>query len=467
MAADLYPTYVLMAQAAAGGAADDTVTADDLVVTGPSAVLPARFDVTGFAAGAVAAAGVAAARLLAARRDIPPAGVTIDTRAACAAFAAEGLFTPIGWPRPELWDPIAGNYRTSDGWIRLHTNYPYHRAVAERVLGGQDRDAIEKAAAGWPGEELQAAIVDAGGAAAVMHDRSGWLASAPGRATAGELAVTVESRPGDAVPAWRGGIEPARPFGGIRVLDLTRVIAGPDCTKFLAAYGADVLRIDPPGFAEVASLLPETTVGKRTAALDLATPADRAIFEELVRGADVLVTGYRAGAMTGLGYPDDVLAALNPSLVIASLTAYGDSGPWGTRRGFDSLVQMSSGIAAAGATWLGRDDPVPLPVQALDHATGYLLAAAIARALTRQLTTGVLDRIRASLIGAANLLWRLPEPSSQPPRPNPADFTLVDTATAWGPARRVPIPAVIDGTAAEWTIDAGPLGRHRPEWITR
>ena len=151
MAADLYPTYVLMAQAAAGGAADDTVTADDLVVTGPSAVLPARFDVTGFAAGAVAAAGVAAARLLAARRDIPPAGVTIDTRAACAAFAAEGLFTPIGWPRPELWDPIAGNYRTSDGWIRLHTNYPYHRAVAERVLGGQDRDAIEKAAAGLAG----------------------------------------------------------------------------------------------------------------------------------------------------------------------------------------------------------------------------------------------------------------------------------------------------------------------------
>ena len=150
---------------------------------------------------------------------------------------------------------------------------------------------------------------------------------------------------------------------------MTRVIAGPVCTKFLAAYGAQVLRLDPPGFAEVPALLPETTAGKRTAALDLRVEADRGIFENLVADADVLVTGLRADALAGLGYGDGTLTAINPALIVASLNAYGWDGPWRHRRGFDSLVQMSCGIAAAGSLAAGRDEPLPLPVQALDHAT--------------------------------------------------------------------------------------------------
>ena len=133
----------------------------------------------------------------------------------------------------------------------------------------------------------------------------------------------------------------------MRVLDLTRVIGAPVCTKFLAAYGAEVLRIDPPDFAEVPALLPEVTAGKRTAALDLTTAADRGTFEDLVAGADVLVSGLRADALARLGYSDDTLTALNPALNLASLNAYGWDGPWRDRRGFDSLVQMSCGIAAA------------------------------------------------------------------------------------------------------------------------
>jgi crotonobetainyl-CoA:carnitine CoA-transferase CaiB-like acyl-CoA transferase len=248
------------------------------------------------------------------------------------------------------------------------------------------------------------------------------------------------------------------------VLDMTRVIAGPVCTKFLAAYGAEVLRLDPPGFAEVPALLPETTAGKRTAALDLRADADRAIFETLVADADVLVTGLRADALAGLGYGDETLTAINPALIVASLNAYGWDGPWRDRRGFDSLVQMSCGIAAAGALAVGQDEPFPLPVQALDHATGYLLAAEVGRALTRRLTRSAVGRIRASLIGTANLLWSLPRPTSQPPKPSPGDFELVDTGTAWGSARRVPLPGTIAGVTPEWQVEAGPLGRHRPTW---
>ncbi|MFZ0083070.1 MAG: CoA transferase, partial [Trebonia sp.] len=154
----------------------------------------------------------------------------------------------------------------------------------------------------------------------------------------------------------------------------------------------------------------------------------------------------------------------NPALIVASLNAYGWDGPWRHRRGFDSLVQMSCGIAAAGSLAVGRDEPFPLPVQALDHATGYLLAAAVGRALARRLTRSTVSRIRASLIGTANLLWSLPRPADLPPAPSPRDFELVDTNTEWGPARRVPLPGSIAGVTAAWQIRAGPLGRHYPAW---
>ncbi|HEX6453425.1 MAG TPA: CoA transferase [Trebonia sp.] len=435
-----------------------------LGISGPRVVLPSYFDVTGLAAASVAAAALAAAEFLAATTGTLPRPVRVDSRAACAAFAAEGLFTPVGWSLPGIWDQIAGNYRAQDGWIRLHTNYAYHRAAVERVLGARDRDAVRSAVSGWKAVDLETAVVEAGGCAAVMHTRDDWLASPAGAPTseAPPLAVVERTCPagGQRAVAANG-----LPYEGVRVLDLTRVMAGPVCTKFLAAFGAEVLRIDPPGFEEVPALVPEMTAGKRTATLDLTAAADRSTFEHLVARADVLVTGLRADALERLGYDDDTLTALNPALIHASHNAYGWDGPWRDRRGFDSLVQMSCGIAAMGAAESGRDDPVPLPVQALDHATGYLLAAAVGRALTRRLTHLVASRARASLAGTENLLWSLGVSGGElPPAPKPEDFELADTDTELGPARRVPPPATIEGTTAGWRIPAGPLGRDPATW---
>ncbi|HEY6793001.1 MAG TPA: CoA transferase, partial [Trebonia sp.] len=248
---------------------------DALAFNGPQQVLPSWFDVTGLAAGSVAAAALAAAEFHAARTGTSIRGVRVDSREACAAFAAEGLFTPVGWELPPVWDPIAGNYQAQDGWIRLHTNYAYHRAAVERVLGAGDKESAAAAAADWKVADLEAAVVAAGGCAAMMHSREEWLASPPGAATAAASMLSAVSR---AVPAGQGaagqgaaGQVANQPYAGIRVLDLTRVIAGPVATKFLAAYGADVLRVDPPGFEEVAAILPEVTAGKRTTALDLTT----------------------------------------------------------------------------------------------------------------------------------------------------------------------------------------------------
>ncbi|WAH98618.1 CoA transferase [Arthrobacter sp. MMS18-M83] len=445
------------------GAEDTELAAAQLTTTGPRAVLPAAFDVTGLATGAVAAATVAAAQFFAARRQSKQPAVTVDSLESCAAFASERLFTPVGWTRPPLWDPIAGNYRAADAWIRLHTNYASHRAAVERVLGANDRETVQAAVAALSAEELETAIVDAGGCAAVMHNRVQWLASAPGAATADAPPLTAVERrsSGARTPDAVGQL----PFDGVRVLDLTRVIAGPVCTKFLAGYGAEVLRIDPPGFDEVPSLLPETTLGKRTAALDLTASTDRATFEELLAGADVLVSGLRADVLKRLGYDDEALTAVNPGLIVASLDAYGWGGPWRNRRGFDSLVQMSCGIADDGATATGQAEPIPLPVQALDHATGWLLAAAVARALTRRLTHSTSARIHGSLIGTANLLYSLTPPNGHLPVSTPEDFTFMATTTAWGPARRVPLPGRIDGVPVHWSQPAGPLGRHPAMWV--
>ena len=429
----------------------------DLEITGPTAVLPSRYDVTGLATDAVARATLAAAELLAARTGEPIRRVLVDRIAACAAFAGERLFRPDGWELPPIWDPIAGDYRCRDGWVRLHTNYANHRAAALRALrlppDCASRDEVTTATVGWFGADLESAVVAEGGAAARLRSNADWRVSSEGLAGRDQRLRTT---PAGRTDANHIGHPPADlPLAGIRVLDLTGVIAGPECTRFLAAYGADVLRIDPPGFAEVPAVIPEMTPGKRCAAVDLREAAGRDRFAGLVRQANVVVGGYRDGALQALGFGADRLRELNPGLIIARLTAYGWDGPWARRRGFDSLVQMSCGIAQ-----LDDAPPSPLPVQALDHATGYLLAAAVCRALGTLVRTGVPAEIRTSLVATANDLLARPASAEPAAAPEWPDEVFETVGTAWGPARRVRVPGVIQGVEPSWRVQAGPLGRH-------
>lgn len=430
----------------------------DLLHVSGAGALPSAFAVTDFAAGSVAAAGLALAEV--AGIDGP---VRVDRR--LAAFWFGTSIRPAGWSLPAAWDPIAGDYRTQDGWIRLHTNAPHHRAAAERVLGRQDGEAgTARAVAGWAKADLEAAVIAEGGCAAEMRGLSDWAAHPQGRAVAAEPLVAFARAPDRSRTNWTPSPE-ERPLRGLRVLDLTRVLAGPVAARFLAGFGADVLRIDPPGWDEP-SLAPEVTPGKACARLDLRAAGDRARFEDSLAGADVLLHGYRPGALDDLGYGAAARRALAPGLVDVGLDAYGWTGPWAGRRGFDSLVQMSCGIARAGQDWRAADRPVPLPVQALDHATGYVMAAATLRLLTRRLSDGAGGRARLSLARTAALLTAAgPAGPEAPPAPEtPDDRAPGIEATAWGPAHRLRPPLDVAGTPMRWTRAARRLGTDAAAW---
>jgi hypothetical protein len=422
-------------------------------------VFSSSFDVTGLARDAVGLANLAASELLAARRGqgAEPDDVEVGTIEACAAFRCEALYETVGWDKPPIWDPIAGDYRAKDRFIRLHTNYAWHREAALSVLGtSADREAVRAAVATWDAAALEAAVVERGGCAAAMYTRDEWLAHPHGQHAAKEppVSLTLRELERERSPLPELPKNATAAFAGLRVLDLTRVLAGPVCTRFLAAHGASVLRLDPPGFEEVAAVVPETSAGKRCAFLSLATNEGRATFEALLRQADVLVHGLRPGALARHGFDDERLAELRPSLVVATVDAYGFSGPWRERRGFDSLVQMSVGIAADRTS----EKPNPLPAQALDHGAGYVLAAAVGRALTERVLHGRVGSARASLVGLANHLYaRTRQPLDGPAFVWP-EGTLERAATAWGDVRRAPIPGRIGGRRAMLDRQAGPLG---------
>ncbi|ANC32285.1 Formyl-coenzyme A transferase [Isoptericola dokdonensis DS-3] len=350
----------------------------------------------------------AAARRAGARGPLVDA--PLDPERVAAAFGSDRLLRVDGAP----WAPFAphsGFFAAADGWVRTHANYPHHRARLLSVLGLPDdagRDALADALAAAPARQVEEAAAAAGAIAVRVRTEAQWRASDPGLATgAGPLVGTTErsDRAADRRDLPGGPL----PLAGVRVLDLTRVIAGPVATRTLALLGADVLRLDPPDPAEIPAQHLDTGQGKRTALLDLRDAHDRARAQELLDAADVLVTGYRPGAVEAFG--------LRPprGAVHARVTAWGTTGPWAGRRGFDSVVQAACGIALVESP--DGTTPGALPVQALDHGTGYLLAAAVTDAWTRRTHDGTGRDVTASL--ARTAAWLLDAPGRDPDHPAP------------------------------------------------
>ncbi|OJY63989.1 MAG: carnitine dehydratase [Rhodospirillales bacterium 70-18] len=439
---------------------------DGLVLTGAEPVLPSSFRVDAAAQAAIAAAGLAAAEMWR-RRTGRAQGVAVDMRAAAAEFRSERHVRLDGAPPGESWDAIAGVYRTADGWVRLHTNFPHHRAGVVRLLGCADtREAVAAALATRRAEAFETEATEAGMCVAALRDFAAWDAHPHGQWLRGVPPLRIE-RIGDAPP--RGfAPDPARPLSGVRVLELTRVIAGPVAGRTLAAHGADVLHITGPGVPNMDVLLPDTNRGKRPAELDLRAAAGAARLRELVGGADVFLQSYRHGALAGLGFGAGAVTALRPGIVHATLSAYGEDGPWGGKRGFDSLVQVATGFNAAEADAAGSATPRALPCQALDHASGYLLALGTMAALLRRAEEGGSWQVRVSLAGTGNWLrslGRLPLglAAADPGQAEVADL-LEESDSEYGRMQAVRHAAVLSETPAHWALPARRAGSSPAAW---
>lgn len=419
--------------------------------------LPSVFRVGEFAAWTVTAAHQQAATFLALRNgdaDRVPE-VSVGVREAAIAFRSERYLRVDGEVAFE-WAPLSGDYEAADGWVRLHCNFEHHAEIACRVLGvPQDREAVEAAVRRRGRFELEDAITEAGGVAAAMRTRAEWAAHGQSRTVAEQALVAMAPIGPEQSPVASRLAPSDRPLAGVRVLDLTRIIAGPNAGRVLAGYGADVTMVRSPVLPTIRELDLDLNFGKALRFLDLRTTAGRAAFLDLVRGADVVLQSYRPGALAGLGLGPAELAAVNPSLVYVSISAYGADGPWGGRRGFDSLVQMATGIAQEGMRAAGAPRPVPLPAQVLDHGAGWLAAAGAVEALNR----GGGLAVEVSLAGMAAALdgfgRRDPEVGLAVPDPALEDVAdlLLTAPSAAGTLTHVRFPGHVAGAEFGW---AGP-----------
>lgn len=447
----------------------DARALDAVTLTGADPILPSGFKVGTAAQATIAASGLAAAEIHR-RRGGPAQRVSVAMRDAAIEFRSEHYCAVNGETRGDGWDSIAGLYPTGGGgFVRLHTNFPHHRAGVLKLLGCEgERSAVAAALMQWDAVAFETAAAEAGMAVSAARDFAAWDAHPQGQAVA-TLPPLVIERIGDAPPRPLPPLA-ARPLAGIRVLDLTRVIAGPVAGRTLAAHGADVLHVTAPHLPSLTALVIDTGRGKRCAALDLRDPDQKARMEGLVRGADVFLQGYRPGALAGLGFGPEQLAAINPGIVCVSLSAYGHRGPWAGRHGFDSLTQTATGINWAEARAAGEAKPRVLPCQVLDHGSGYLLALGAMAALMRRAEEGGSWLVRVCLAGTGHWMRGL---GAQPGGMAVPDIgedqvhdRLEESQSGFGHLVAVKHAAVLERTPAHWALPSMPLGSHAAEWAS-
>jgi hypothetical protein len=442
----------------------DKAVVDSVSVCGGGAVASA-FALTDFVSASLAAVGAAIAELLALDGGAVPS-VWVDRVLSSACLVGAVSRHLVSVPRGGF-DRLSDFFPTADGrWLRTHTNYPHHR---DRTIEALDiaptKEALAAAIAGEPADVIEARICEHGGVAAASRSLVEWAAHPQGAAVAAEPMVEVTGGSTSEANGWAP--LPERPLVGIRVLDLTRVIAGPTATRTLAGYGAEVLRIDPPGFEEAGGpqAAGESTLGKRCTRLDLHSAEGHRRFLELLSEADVFVHGLRPEALDRLGLGAEVRDQTRPGLVEVTLNAYGWTGPWAARRGFDSVVQTASGMVLETARWGGSEVPRLAP-PILDYGTGYLMAAAAIQGLTERLRTGRGSASRLALARTAAGLIAMGTPDAQEPipEPYPGPYDPAILATPAGAVQLIAPPVIVGSAQLRWDRTGERLGSSAPTW---
>ncbi|MFF8649109.1 CoA transferase [Streptomyces griseoluteus] len=445
---------------------DRALLARLVCVERPGALI-ARLPVQRLARACVGTCALAAAELGALRAGLGtvPRAV-VDDGAVVTAFHSERLLR-IDGRAPVNFAPLSRFWRAAYGWVRTHANYPHHQQRLLAALGlpdGAGPEDVERLLLERSALDIEETVYAAGGLAVALRTPGQWAAHPQGTEVARRPLVErgpIGAPSARRLPPLERESGPLLPAAGLRVLDLTRVLAGPVATRTLALLGADVLRVDAPELPELPDQHADTGFGKRSATLDLTAGA--AALNDLLASADVVVTGYRPGALDRFGLSPEALAERYPGLVVAQISAWGAYGPWGERRGFDSLVQVATGIAATEGSTM---EPGALPAQALDHGSGYLLAAGILRALVERSRDGRGRLVRLALARTAH--W-LTDEAGRDPRPGGPDYEGPD---AWLAERDSPLgrlryarpPVSFTGGPADWATAPVPPGSSPAAW---
>ncbi len=439
------------------------------LVSTPS--LPSLFHVGPLASATIGVQALAAAQIWQARTGCSQT-VTVEQRRALAMFRSERYLRVNGETVDQDLSPLFGYYPVANGqWVQLHTNFAHHRDGVVRLLGCEPtRESLTVALAGWSAEQLETRLAEANLVGAAIRSEPQWQGLAHAGALAG-LPLFEIQRIGDAPPEDIGReVEPTAPLSGVRVLDLSRVIAAPVAARTLAQQGADVLAVGAEHLANVLPFVIDTGRGKRSAFIDLRGDAGQQALLSLVRDSDVFIQAYRPGALASKGFSPQALARLRPGLVYVTLSAFGHVGPWAWRRGFDSLVQSATGIAHAEGVAAGLDGPGKLPCQALDHATGYLAAFGAMVALQRRAQEGGSWLVRVSLAQTARWLQGLGHVVDGYQQPDLTD----DEVAPWLQTQDSPFGRVTAVAPAEQMSETPPAlklppvppGTHSPYWMS-
>lgn len=443
--------------------------------------LPSSYKIGILAQSSISLVALAAAQIHALRNGISNLPkVDVSLQHATVEFKSERLYVLDGNLAPSPWGPIGGLHKTSDGYIRVHDSFPNHANGILELAGlatGATRKELSEKLAEWSAVDLETtATVESKLAAYALRSYRQWDKLAQSKAISSfpiDLSQISSTGPKGLPPRLTGGNN--KPLQGLRVVEMSRVIAAPLCGKTLAAYGADVIWVTSPNLPDLPTIDRDFGRGKRTVQLSIHNPEEKARLLELFSTADVFIQGFRPGSLAAQGLGPDDLLKINPSLIIANMSAFGPQGPWAGRRGFDSLVQTCSGMNVSEAEHAGKGEVArPTPCQALDHAGGYFLATGVLATLYKRATEGGAWRVDVSLAGVMKYLRSLgqyPGASGfdgvgnyEKPEDVPEEF-FETRKTGFGVMKAIKHSARVEGVEIGWDVMPKPLGSDSPEWL--
>ncbi|MFD9961674.1 CoA transferase [Amycolatopsis sp. NPDC058986] len=458
----------------------DKLAADEVTISGSDPLFASPFRIGATLADALAARAVAANDLWELRTGRRQR-IAVDVRAAAATALggedmtlvrdASGEYRPAPLsPDVEHMVSLTQPWRTADDrWFVPHFNLPHlERRVLDVLRCEATPASVEAAVRTWKAEDLEDAIAAADACGGIVRTAGEWLTHPHGAHLASRPVVEI-TRIGDSAPEpLPGGGEP---LSGIRVLDLTRILAGPTAGLSMAEHGADVLMVTAPHLPQVPPFVRDTSHGKRSTYLDFTKPDEAARLRDLTRDADVFIEGYRPHRLEAHGFGAEELARLRPGLVYVSVNCFGSGGPFGARAGWDQVAQAVTGICDIQGAAMNAGRPRLTPVYLCDFLTGFLAGFGAMLALARRSREGGSYRVQVSLSQSAMLLQRqglIRDFEGAPGRLRPDEFeryAVTDDNTVYGDLKSLGPVIRMSETPPRWARTTPRLGSYRPEWI--